>query len=77
MISMFDIFQSETNGDVLWVETAPTMEEAKARVRRRAIHSPGEYIILDENTGHRALLGISERYGVPITLPDTSTQTSS
>ena len=53
MISIFDIFQSEADGDVLWVETAPTMEEAKARIRQRAIHSPGEYIILCHGTGNK------------------------
>lgn len=53
MISIFDIFQSEADGDVLWVETAPTMEEAKARIRQRAIHSPGEYIILCHATGNK------------------------
>jgi hypothetical protein len=48
---------------VLWVETAPTMEEAKARIRRRAIHSPGEYIILCHATGNKFVVNAASAHG--------------
>ena len=77
MMFHLDIFKTEPDGHLLWRAAVESFADAKARIQELTTASPGEYIMLDENTGHRALLGISESDGVPITLPDTSTQTSS
>jgi hypothetical protein len=52
-VPSFDIFKTETDGGVLWRESAITIEEAKARARELAAVSPGEYFILSHRTGSR------------------------
>jgi hypothetical protein len=47
-----DIFRVERNG-VLWMESAATLEEAKARIQQFAAHQPGEYVVLDHLTGNK------------------------
>jgi hypothetical protein len=49
----FDIFQAETDGCVLWLESAATLEQAKARVQELAVHAPGEYLLLNQETGSK------------------------
>ena len=52
MLPSFDILKVE-NGGVRWMESAADLERAKARVKVLAASSPGEYIILNQNTGER------------------------
>jgi hypothetical protein len=52
MVPSLDIFKI-CGGDVLWRDAVATLETAKARVRRLALSSPGEYFVLDQNTGQR------------------------
>jgi hypothetical protein len=52
---LLDIFRVETSG-VLWVESAATIEDAKARVQELAVGSPAEYIVLDQKTGNKLLI---------------------
>jgi hypothetical protein len=56
MTAPFDIFQAETSGDVLWLESAVTLEEAHARVQELAAHSPGEYLLLNQKTGDKIVI---------------------
>jgi len=77
MMFHLDIFKTEAGGQLLWRAAVESFAAAKARIQELTKSSPGEYIILDQNTGHRALLGISGIDGVPITLADSSTQSSS
>jgi len=77
MLFHLDIFKTEADGHLLWRGAVESFAAAKARIQELTMASPGEYIILDQNTGHRALLGISESDLVPITLPVTSTQATS
>jgi hypothetical protein len=53
MIAPFDIFRTEKNGAQLWLESARSLEDAKARIRELAAHSPGEYMILSQVTGNK------------------------
>lgn len=46
----FDIFRTQAQG-VLWLESAATLEGAKARVQELAVHGPGEYLLLNQITG--------------------------
>jgi hypothetical protein len=77
MMFHLDIFKTEADGHLLWRGAVESLAAAKARIQELAMASPGEYIILDQNTGHRALLGISGSERVLMTLPDPSTQSSS
>jgi hypothetical protein len=52
---LLDIFRVETSG-VLWVESAATMEDAKARVQELAVRSDAEYILLDQKTGNKLVI---------------------
>jgi hypothetical protein len=57
--STLSIFSRPIQTGVLWRGAVESVEDAKARIQELTMASPGEYIMLDQNTGHRALLGIS------------------
>ena len=52
MIPPFDIFKVESSGP-RWMEVAADLERATARVKVLAASSPGEYVILNQNTGEK------------------------
>jgi hypothetical protein len=52
-VPTFDIFKAEPDGNVLWRESAATIEEARARAREMAVVAPGEYFILSQQTGNK------------------------
>jgi hypothetical protein len=56
MLPPFDIFRSETDRGVLWLETAPGLMIAHERVRKLMVSSPADYIILSHTTGNRIVL---------------------
>ena len=51
----FDIFRVQDSG-VLWVGSALTLDEAQEHVRQIAGFAPGEYLLLDQNTGNRSVI---------------------
>jgi hypothetical protein len=56
MTAFFDIFQAEATGEVLWLGTAVTLEDAKTRAQEFALNSPGEYLVLNQKTGDKLLI---------------------
>src|SRR6267378_2282263 len=52
MIPPFDIFKVESSG-LRWIEAVADLERAKSRVNVLAASSPGEYIILNQETGEK------------------------
>jgi hypothetical protein len=52
----FDIFQAESDGSVLWLESAATLEDAKARIQQLAVRSPGEYLLVNQETGNKLVI---------------------
>jgi hypothetical protein len=67
MTHPIDIFQLETAG-VRWLEAAPDIERAKARVRELAGNSPGEYLVLNQRTGNKIVIksdDVNEVDGTP------------
>jgi hypothetical protein len=52
MIPPFDILKVGSDG-LRWMEAAPDLDRAKARVRVLSASSPGEYIILNQITGEK------------------------
>jgi hypothetical protein len=62
MTDIVDIFRLETSG-VLWLESAATLEGAQARVQELAVRSPGEYVVLDHETGNKHLIKLDGMQG--------------
>lgn len=52
MLPPFDIFKVEATGH-RWMEAAQDLARAQARVKVLAASSPGEYLILNQETGER------------------------
>ena len=52
MLLSHDVFKIDPGG-VLWRGAAESVAAAKARIQELALSSPGEYLILDQNTGQR------------------------
>ena len=65
MVPSLDIFKIDSGGRVIWRGSVESFVAAKAHIQMLALNclsSPGEYIILDYDTGHRVLvmlLGVS------------------
>ena len=53
MIPPFDIFRVLQDGQPLWLESASTVEDARARIKKLGEFCPGEYLILSQKTGHK------------------------
>jgi hypothetical protein len=60
MNHMLDVFRME-NGGVLWLESAATIESAKARVQE--LHSPGQYLVVDQKTGDKHIITLDVEEG--------------
>jgi hypothetical protein len=58
----FDVFQVQDSG-VLWVGSAQTLEEAQEHVRQKAGFAPGEYLLLNQNTGNRLVIKFDGGHG--------------
>jgi hypothetical protein len=55
VLPSLDIFKIDPGRSVLWRGAVKSFVAAKARIRMLALSSPGEYLILDEDTGQRIL----------------------
>jgi hypothetical protein len=53
MFPSLDIFKIDSGGNVLWRGAVESVEAARKRIQKLALSSPGEYLILDQNTGSR------------------------
>ena len=60
MFYPLDIFKTYSDGSLLWRGAVETFVAAKARIQTLALSSPGEYLILDQKTGQRVLLGSTQ-----------------
>ena len=56
MFQPLDIFKTDSDGSVLWRGAAEDFVAAKRRIEKLALSSPGEYLILDQDTGQRVLV---------------------
>jgi hypothetical protein len=52
MVPPFDIFKMDGQ-EPRWIEAAADLDRAKVRVKALAASSPGEYLILNQNTGEK------------------------
>jgi hypothetical protein len=55
MTATFDIFRVETDGNVYWLKTAATLDDAKAVAQELAPQANG-LIILDQKTGEKYIV---------------------
>jgi putative intracellular protease/amidase len=53
MPQQFHISRVENNGSLRLIERADNLERAKARVKKVAAFSPGEYVITNQETGEK------------------------
>ena len=63
MTAPFDIFEHEKTGTVLWLGSAATIEEAKARVGQFSSKSTGAYLILNQKTGDKVVIKVDDADG--------------
>ena len=56
MTAPFDIFENEKTGTVLWLGSAATIEEARARVNQFSARSAADYLILNQKTGNKVVI---------------------
>nr|HEV7953657.1 hypothetical protein [Candidatus Acidoferrales bacterium] len=54
----FDIFRMDASG-ASWLETAASLEEAEARVRKIAENIPGQYLVLNQKTGNKFFITLN------------------
>ncbi len=69
MVPSFDIFKIDLTGDVLWRDAADSLVLARVSIEKLATSAPGEYLILDQKTGHRVFVtlpGVSAKLGSTI-----------
>jgi hypothetical protein len=61
MFHPLDMFKTDPDSSVLWLGAVTSFVAAKARIENLEGSSPGEYLILDQITGHkvRVVMGIS------------------
>jgi hypothetical protein len=64
MFPSLDIFKIDSGGSVLWRGAVESFAAAKARIQKLALSSPGEYLILDQNTGNRIRVAPSTQAGL-------------
>jgi hypothetical protein len=57
-ISQLDIFRVETDGDLRWIGTSNTLESAVSSVKILAAPTPGDYLIISENTGEKTFISL-------------------
>lgn len=59
MNSTFDIFAVSVNQELIWMESALTLDEAVSRVQQIGTQKPGQYHIHSQKTGIQVSLQIS------------------
>jgi hypothetical protein len=63
----FDIFKRRSNGNTLWITTVDELTEAKRRMARFALLSPGEYFVYLQGEGIVAELSAEQQQWIGAT----------
>jgi hypothetical protein len=56
MTLSLDIFKSETDGGLLWVGTAETVEEANSRIAKMMEIAPCNYVLFNQQTQTKVVI---------------------
>ena len=55
-IPSFNIFRMDNDDSPLWIEAAPTLEEAERRVKELATSAHTRYLVFDQKTGDKRII---------------------
>lgn len=61
MIAPFDLFWTEADGSMIWLEAAEDLDRAKARLLAIGASKPGKYVIFSRTTGNKLSVDINSR----------------
>jgi hypothetical protein len=64
----FDVFRGASRQDALWVESVRGLENAKRRMGRKALETPGDYFLFDCST--RSVVATTRAAGEAGTTPE-------
>ena len=53
---IFDVFQMQTDGESLWLDTAASLEEGQARISELQATNPGSYFLFNQKTQEKIFL---------------------
>ena len=56
---LFSISKVAADGDPIWVQSSPTLDDANARVQKLGQAFPGTYIIHSHKTGHQTVVKVT------------------
>ena len=56
MLPPFDIFRVETDGHLVWRDTAETLDLARLRIKILMVSQPGDFVIYSQQTGHKTVI---------------------
>jgi hypothetical protein len=56
MLEDLVIFRVEPNGQMLWQDTAATMELARLRIKILMVARPADYVIYNQETGEKIVV---------------------
>jgi hypothetical protein len=56
MFDPFDIYKMDDTGTTVWIDSAWTLEDARASVKEMMLERPDEYIIFNLSTRDRVLI---------------------
>jgi hypothetical protein len=56
MLPPFDIFRVETDGHLVWRDTAETLDLARLRIKILMVSQPGDFVIYSQETGHKTVV---------------------
>jgi hypothetical protein len=56
MLPSFDIFRVETDGHLVWRDTAETLDLARLRIKILMVSQPGDFVIYSQETGHKIVV---------------------
>ena len=56
MVPPFDIFRVESDGHLVWKDTAETLDLARLRIKILMLAHPADYVIYSQRTGHKTVI---------------------
>jgi hypothetical protein len=56
MVPPLDIFRVASDGQLIWIAPAENVESAQRRIKILMSVHPGDYVIYNQETGHKTLV---------------------
>jgi DNA-binding NarL/FixJ family response regulator len=64
LLPPFAIFKVAGDGRPIWVQSSPTLDNAKARIQTLGLEFPGTYIIHSQKTGRQTVVTVNKTGGI-------------